>query len=96
MHSAIEVVKAKTILRERTSIIHRGVECCLMLLIAVELSDDIYKWLNPVDSTLLYHRLLDMRHPGTCMWFLEGVEYTRWKANGGKGLWLSANSMSEV
>ncbi|KAJ7726451.1 ankyrin repeat-containing domain protein [Mycena maculata] len=54
--------------------------------------DKLYKWLqSPPDMTSKQDEMQMLRHENTGSWFLNGPEFSEWKANPGS-LWIRGNS----
>ncbi|KAJ7726445.1 ankyrin repeat-containing domain protein, partial [Mycena maculata] len=59
---------------------------------ASRLHDKLYKWLqSPPNTTSKQDEMQRLRHENTGSWFLNGPEFSEWKANPGS-LWIRGNS----
>jgi hypothetical protein len=50
---------------------------------------DIREWLSPPDPSTNLNAALDLRHPGSGQWFLQGSEFATWRKVPNSFLWLN-------
>ena len=65
------------------------IKALLELVKTSQISLDLRDWLNAPDATVDHNAACAKKHPGTGLWLIKSLEFSRWLTEGNSIMWLS-------